>query len=560
MPASLRLRVAQDAGSGTPRPQPGPSPAATAVDALSHPNEANFFKHLAEDQKNIWTSPFHLKPHDAKWLVPAAGIATGLMVTDPESSYAMRLGDLSAWKTASNVGWESAVGMTGAAYLWGHITHNERARETGVLAAEAMINALGVDYAFKYTTGRLRPIESNYQNIFFHGGTSFPSSHSAVTWAFASVVAQEYPNIYAQLGVYGLALGTSLARAASEQHFLSDAFIGGLMGFRIGRQIYKQRHNKNLDDDLKIVAEQTSAVRPGTLGSTYVPLDSWVYPALEELIGRGYINTAFMGLRPWTRLSCARLLVEMHENVEGRGDLPPQVMALQKSLDGEFSEELEALEGRPTQAIRLDTLYTRVLDIAGKPINDSYHFGQTLINDEGRPYQQGINNVTGFTARAETGRFAFYVSGEYQHAPFASAYPLSVREVIANVDLNPVQPATPFSTINRFRLLDTYVAMKYAGFDWSVGKQSLWWGPQEGGTLLMSNNAEPLWMAQLNLTDPFYVPGVSKLLGPFRIDNYFASLAGHRVPGGALHVWPEDQLQAASRSRSGDLANRHIRR
>ncbi len=105
------------------------------------------------------------------------------------------------------------------------------------------------------------------------------------------------------------------------------------------------------------------------------------------------------------------------------------------------------------------------MDIAGKPINDSYHFGQSLINDEGRPYQQGVNNVTGFSARAEDRRFAFYVSGEYQHTPSAPAYSLLQRSVIAEVDLNPVQPATPFATINRFQLLDTYVAMKYAGFD-----------------------------------------------------------------------------------------------
>jgi len=502
------------------------------ADVVTHPNETRFLQHLVEDQKNIWTSPFRLKPNDAKWLVPVAGITTGLLVTDPQSSYAMRLGNLSAWKTASNAGLASAVGMTGAAYIWGHITHDERARETGVLATEAMINALGVDYAIKYTTGRQRPYQSNYQNVFFHGGTSFPSSHAAVTWAFASVIAHEYPNLYAEFGAYGLALGTSLARAASEQHFLSDAFVGAVMGYQIGRQVYKQRHNKNIDDDLKIVAEQTSAVRPGTLGSTYVPLNSWVYPAMGQLIARGYIDTAFLGLRPWTRMSCARMMVEMREKVEGHADLPGQILSLQKSLDAEFAEELEALEGRPTEAIQLETLYTRVLGIAGEPLNDSYHFGQTLINDFGRPYQQGVNNSLGFTARAENGRFAFYVSGEYQHAPFAPAYPLSVREVIARVDLNPVQPATPFSTINRFRLLDSYVAMKYAGFDWSVGKQSLWWGPQEGSTLLMSNNAEPLWMAQLNLGNPFYFPGVSKVLGPIRVNNFFGSLAGHEFPAG----------------------------
>ena len=525
-PGSDPAPQAPSAQAASPAPDPFYTP-------VTHPNESKFLIHLAEDQAEIWTSPFHLKPGDAKWLVPAAGITTGLMVTDPDSSFAMRLGNLNAWKTASNVGVASAMGMTGAAYVWGHITHNERMRETGVLATEAMLNALGVDYAMKYTFGRLRPYQSNYQNIFFHGGTSFPASHAAVTWAFASVVAQEYPNnFFAEFGAYGLALGTSIARAASEQHFLSDVFVGGLLGYQIGRQVYKQRHNKELDDDLKTVAEQTSAIRPGTLASTYVPLDSWIYPAMEQLIGQNYINTAFLGLRPWTRLSCARLLVELRENVEGRGDLPPQIAQLQKYLDAEFAEELEALEGRPVESIQLDTLYTRTMDIAGKPINDSYHFGQTLINDEGRPYQQGVNDYTGFSARAQDGRFAFYVSGEYQHTPFAPAYNLLQRSVIAKVDLNPIQPPTPFATINRFQLLDTYAAMKYAGLDWSVGKQSLWWGPGEGGVLLMSNNATPLWMAQIKNSSPIYIPGVSKILGPFETDNFFASLTGHHFPAG----------------------------
>ncbi len=535
--AGLSSAGAQQPLPQAPSPQGGgPVPANSASDSFdappTHPNESKFIVHLAEDQKDIWTSPFHLKTGDFKWLVPAAGITTGLMVTDPQSSYAMRLGQLNAWKTMSDVGLASAIGMTSAGYIWARITHNERARETGVLATEAMLNAFGVDYAIKYGTGRLRPYQSNYQNVFFQGGTSFPASHAAVTWAFASVVAHEYPNPFAEFAAYGLALGTSIARAAAEQHFLSDVFVGSVMGYQVGRQIYKKRHDAKLDDDLKVVAEQTSAIRPGTLASTYVPLDSWVYPALEQLIGRGYIKTAFLTIRPWTRMSCASMMVEMHEGVEGHTDLPPQVFQLQKYLDAEFAEELEALEGRPVESIQLDTLYTRTLDIAGKPLNDSYHFGQTLINDEGRPYQQGVNNITGFTARAQDGRFAFYVSGEYQHSPSAPAYSLLERSVIAEVDLNPLQPATPFSTIDRFRLLDTYVAMKFGGFDFSVGKQSMWWGAGEGGALLFSDNATPLWMSQLNRTTPFNIPVISRILGPIRTDSFFGSLAGHQFPPG----------------------------
>jgi hypothetical protein len=42
--------------------------------------------------------------------------------------------------------------------------------------------------------------------------------------------------------------------------------------------------------------------RDSELASTYVPLDSWVYSAFERLAAEGYIQTAFLSLRPWTRL------------------------------------------------------------------------------------------------------------------------------------------------------------------------------------------------------------------------------------------------------------------
>jgi hypothetical protein len=499
---------------------------------LKHPNESKIFLHLGQDQVAIWTSPFRLKPADAKWLVPMGGIATGLFVTDPQSSYAMRLNNRHRLNVLSDAGTAAAGGMTAAAYLWGRLTHDERARETGVLATEAIVNAVGVDYALKGITGRERPIPSNFQNVFFHGGSSFPSDHAAITWAFASVVAHEYPHPLPQFGAYGLALGVSLARAASDQHFLSDAFIGGLLGYQIGKHIYKERHNSEIDDDLKTIAEQTTAPRPGNFASVNVPLDSWIYPAMERLIGNGYIDTAFLGLRPWTRMSCARMLVEMNSQIEAR-DISPDIWQLKKTLDEEFGPEIATLDGKPSESVQLDSLYTRVMDISGTPVNDSYHFGQTLINDNGRPYWEGVNSVSGFTASANSGRFAFYVNGEYQHSPTMPGYHLSVRQVIANVDDNPVQPATPFSA-DRFRLLDTYATMRYGGLDFSVGKQSMWWGPTESGAMLMSDNAAPFWMIQINRSEPTRVPFLSRFLGPFEVSNFFGQLAGHEFPKGAF--------------------------
>src|SRR5271157_5628209 len=71
-------------------PAPSQAPTDSFYAPLSHPNESNFLQHLAADQKNILTSPFRLKPADAKWLAPVAGITAGLFVTDPDSSFAMK--------------------------------------------------------------------------------------------------------------------------------------------------------------------------------------------------------------------------------------------------------------------------------------------------------------------------------------------------------------------------------------------------------------------------------------------------------------------------------------
>src|ERR1035438_1724955 len=59
--------------------------------------------------------------------------------------------------------------------VWGRLTKNERLRETGILAGEAMVDVLGLQYAVQYSTGRLNPVQSSYRNSFFQGGTSFPS-------------------------------------------------------------------------------------------------------------------------------------------------------------------------------------------------------------------------------------------------------------------------------------------------------------------------------------------------------------------------------------------------
>ena len=57
-------------------------------------------------------------------------------------------------------------------------------------------------------------------------------------------------------------------------------------------------------------------------------------------------------------------------------------------------------------------------------------------------------------------------------------------------------------------------------------------GADQSGPLLMSDNAAPFWMLQINRMEPTYIPLLSKLLGPFETSNFFGALAGHQYPVG----------------------------
>lgn len=155
------------------------------------------------------------------------------------------------------------------------------------------------------------------------------------------------------------------------------------------------------------------------------------------------------------------------------------------------------------------------------------------MNDFGRLYGQGLQQIAGFQTRAEYGRFSFFVRGEYQHSPSVPGYNAAVAQVIAKQDWTPVQTYNGRVAGDAFRLLDTYVSMRLLGHEISVGKQSFWWGPGSASAMMLSDNAEPIYALRINRTSPWHVPLLSKLLGPFRHESYFGKLSGHQFPAQA---------------------------
>jgi hypothetical protein len=490
-------------------------------------------KEFLLDQKQIWTSPAKLRFSDMQWLVPLSGIAAGLFVTDTDYSNHLshNPSTISHYKTVSDAGIGALIGGAGGMWLLGHVKHNEHWSETGFLAGEAALNSLVAVESFKYSLGRERPYQGNGTGPFFQGGTSFPSEHAAAAWSIAGVVAHEYPSPFMKIAAYGLASLVDYSRIRGRQHFPSDVFVGSIMGNLIAQNIYSRNHDPGLGGEAwKSISQMFRSegnLTPSNMGSPYVPMDSWVYSAFDRLAAMGYVKSGMSGMRPWTRLECVRLLNEA-ENRSIEDSSSSEAAKTYVQLSKEFAGELREMSEGENRSVQVESIYARVTGISGQPLTDGYHFGATIINDYGRPYQEGLNSADGFSAWATEGHLVAYVRAEYEHSPSAPALSQSARQFISSSNLLPsVAPPTPFQTANRFQLLDSYIGLNFSNWQITFGPQTLWWGPSLGGPLMFSDNATPVNMLRINRVSPFKRPGFFGWMGPWRIETFLGQLTEH---------------------------------
>ncbi len=500
---------------------------AKAVHESSDDSILNFPKNFLLDQKTLWTAPLRVRSSSADFLAPV-GILTGsLLATDRwvPTQLDLSTNTQNRFNTLSNAGLFTFAAIPGGLYVLGHMRDDEKQRHAGLVTGEAMVDALVVDEALKVAFTRERPNTGSGRGKFFQGGSnnSFPSAHAVLAWSSAAVLTQEYPGWGSKLIFYLGATGVSASRVLAEKHFPSDVVVGSALGYLIGRKV-AQMHQGDRD----VFAQYGNFITerpprsPANMGSPYVPLDSWVYPAIERLQSLELFRSALQGMRPWTRIECARLVMEASDELDQRGEPGDDLHALRT----EFADEIGYMKTGRNLGARVESVYTRFTGISGPPLTDGYHFGQTIYNDYGRPYQEGFNSVTGLSVWGVAGPLAFYVRGEYQHAPTAAGYPDSVRMAVANADDLPVVPAGPIPAVNRGRLLDAYVSYAHGGWQASFGQQSLWWGPGDLGDLMFSTNANPMLMARVSRTTPAKLPFPFRFMGPVRTELFLGQVRG----------------------------------
>lgn len=200
---------------------------------------------VGNDALTVWhgiasTPRNAIRPHNLAWELPIAA-ATGVLIAEADRPAADRIQSKSLQDTAgrwSNVGLGLELGTSALAWAGGCMDHRSKMAEAGFTALTAVGAAGTLDLALKVGFNREFPYSPRSTGEFWEGGRSFPSGHSATSFAFASVIAHRYPhNRWIKWGAYALATGVSLSRYPAKKHFLSDILVGGTLGYVTGTYI-----------------------------------------------------------------------------------------------------------------------------------------------------------------------------------------------------------------------------------------------------------------------------------------------------------------------------------
>jgi len=279
------------------------------------------------------------------------------------------------------------------------------------------------------------------------------------------------------------------------------------------------------------------------MGSPYIPVDSWIYPAVYRLYSLGFVDTVYLGMRPWTRNSVIHMMEEVEPRIEDDQDSAEgqQASDIYDSLMHELRNDMEGPCRVYRGQARLESAYTVMRGISGTPLHDSFHLGQTIVNDYGRPYEGGFNNYTGASGYATAGRFSFYARGEFQRAPSDTGYSLGLAQDLGLIDQTygingdtiyynqATIPLGPIDSTTRGRVLEAIISANVANHEISFGKQDQWQSPAQGGAMGYSNNAENIYALQINRVEPLHIPLLSRITGPFRYNFMVGELQGHTL-------------------------------
>jgi len=242
--------------------------------------------------------------------------------------------------------------------------------------------------------------------------------------------------------------------------------------------------------------------------SSSIPLDSWIYPALEKLTGLGLINSSLRGGLPYSRLEAARQVQEATLSADTVSTLPVAHELLHR-LESELKGSLDELRGlannsgyiKPVRYADFDYIYrdgasSSYPEISARQFSLSFNNGGVSCAD-------GSNGQIRLQGDARIGKYFQFDWAPLLSSSSGDSFDVTWQQLTAAVGIG--------------------------AFELSVGRQSLWWGQGRHGSLVLTNNAKPFDMIRITNPSPILLPWFLKYLGPFHYDIFWARMEKDRA-------------------------------
>lgn len=227
--------------------------------------------------------------------------------------------------------------------------------------------------------------------------------------------------------------------------------------------------------------------------SANISIGDYAYNDLERLEVKGLLKSQFLSTKPFGRLEALRLLKEASEGLDAldagkRAEAQGIITRLKERLEG------KGAEGNGFYARPVGGFYTRLVYAEERP----YFLN---VNNNGDVFEKGLNIRAGFSSEAGFPDFlTFYLNPEYRLDQGSS----------------------------QARLVRGYLLFDIKGLELLLGRDSMWWGPSEHGSLLISDNAKPFDMIKISSSSPFKLPWVLERIGDIKPTVFLTRLEEDR--------------------------------
>jgi membrane-associated phospholipid phosphatase len=211
---------------------------------------------LLDEGSDFVTTPFTLKDGNIFWtmaIVGGVGLTWGF---DGEIRDKLN-GDVRSkgLKRATDIGEIVGnpylhLGIAALTYGGGVLADSPKWKETGEMMGEALILADAATLLLKQGIGRGRPSATSRKGDLKPFGfksdyDSFPSMHTASSFAMASVIARTQESVPLALLSYSAATFVGFSRMYQNKHWASDILLGAAIGELAGRVVTYYHADKN---------------------------------------------------------------------------------------------------------------------------------------------------------------------------------------------------------------------------------------------------------------------------------------------------------------------------